>query len=282
MNLAQQEIHIDASDIVCMYCYICLELKNQLRENVRDEIKVLAERFRQKYIGYEYTLFNEKYYQQVIDSLKDALEIIDKQTPLKDPDYWHFYDAIEAFLFRDLHHSQEGEIWGINNFHSVWEAMCLTFLIKNIIPDFLLYKDTKFISTRVLSNFKSNSKFLDFSKIFIVNGSELRPDAVIISSHETDSPGISSGQASIKYQIRRDIVRSTGTDWNDYGYYTLFELEGNRSRVRIAYANQSTGDHTFNKLIRFGQRNDNTLILTSLPDKFYSYWSQHFDDLSIE
>ncbi|HCA97612.1 MAG TPA: hypothetical protein DEP38_24295 [Cyanobacteria bacterium UBA9226] len=55
MNLAQQEIHIDASDIVCMYCYICLELKNQLRENVRDEIKVLAERFRQKYIGYEYT-----------------------------------------------------------------------------------------------------------------------------------------------------------------------------------------------------------------------------------
>lgn len=47
MNLPRQEIHIEASDIVCMYCYTCLEVKNQLRENVREEIKVLTERFRQ-------------------------------------------------------------------------------------------------------------------------------------------------------------------------------------------------------------------------------------------
>ncbi len=141
--------------LISLYCYILTEIKEQLQEEVRAEVQSLAEQFRQQYIGTESSFFSEKSDQPILNCLKDALEVIDNYTPLKDPDYWHFYDAIEAFLFGELQHSAEGEIWGINNFHMVWEAMCLTYLVKNTEPGFLVYLDERLLSTTIIKKFSS-------------------------------------------------------------------------------------------------------------------------------
>ncbi|MDM3863007.1 MAG: hypothetical protein PT118_25005, partial [Aphanizomenon gracile PMC644.10] len=54
MNLPRKEIHFDSTDIVAMYCYILTEIKEQLKQQVNLEINSLAERFKEKYLGYEY------------------------------------------------------------------------------------------------------------------------------------------------------------------------------------------------------------------------------------
>jgi len=269
MDVPRKEVHSEASDIVIMYCYILNEVKQQLEQKVSPEIEALAERFRQKYIGSEYSLFNDKYYQQVIDSLKEAFDIIDKYTPLKDSDYWYFYEVIEAFLFGEIRHSQDGQIWGINNFHSVWEAMCLTYIYTNNNPDFILYVDESLISQKIISKFKSNNKIAEIANAFQINGREVRPDAVIVSYPQTDDSesmwDLGWGKNPRLYTIKRD-------DYNDWA-----------DRIRIAYADRSRGgnNHTLNELAKFFRTEGDLLRITSLPDKFYSYWSLN-DNLSSE
>jgi len=281
MDVLRKEIHFEASDIVSMYCYILTEIKEQLKEEVRAEVQSLAEQFRQQYIGTESSVFSEKSYQTILNCLKDALEVIDNYTPLKDPDYWHFYDAIEAFLFGELEHSAEGEIWGINNFHMVWEAMCLTYLVKTTAPGFLVYLDERLLSSQIINKFKSANKIIDLSEVFRVNGTEVFPDAVIISSEEMP---VSSGWALSfgLYQIKADSWDMT---WNDYGYHTRFTLvfPSTYRTLKIAYLDQNVdGEHTFYNLEKHFPSNRNTLMIDSpLPDKFYSFWDVPYN-LSIE
>ena len=234
MDVPRKEVHSEASDIVIMYCYILNEVKQQLEQKVSAEIEALAERFRQKYIGSEYSLFNDKYYQQVIDSLKEVFDIIDKYTPLKDSDYWHFYEVIEAFLFGEIRHSQDGQIWGINNFHSVWEAMCLTYIYTNNNPDFMLYLDESLISQKIISKFKSNNKIAEIANAFQINGREVRPDAVIVSYPQTDDSESMWDLGWGKNPRLYTIKRNNSNDW--YAYYTSFSCEPSGDGIRIAYA----------------------------------------------
>ncbi len=266
MYLPRKEIHFDATDIVAMYCYILTEIKEQLQQKINPEISSLAELFREKYLGSEYSLFSEQYYQQVINLLKDTLEKIDNYTPVKDVDYWDFYEAIEAFLFGELDTSIEGNIWGISNFYSVWEAMCLTFLARKINPSFILYLDYKFISNEILKKLKEVKKIIDISDIFNINGIDIFPDAVIINSHEKYKQ-VKSNKTEISYELKID-------NWNDYGYLTTFSYKLDQREIKIAYVNQSSSSHTSNELEKekFCQINSNVLTITSLTNKYYSFW----------
>ena len=273
MTLPRKEIHFDATDIVAMYCYILTEIKEQLKQEFNPEINSLAERFKEKYLGYEYSLFNEKYYLQVINELKDTLELIDHYTPIKDSDYWDFYEAIYKFLFGDLDNYIQGKVWGFSNFNTIWEAMCLTYLVKTVNPTFILYLDNQFISSQILIKFNSSNKAIDISNIFKINDIEIFPDAVIISYQKVDENMVFD-QASISYQLKID-------NWNDYSYYTSFWDKDSKRQIKIAYPNQSTGNHTYNELQKFCQINDNVFTITSLPEYFHSYWYIP-DELSVK
>ena len=278
MNLPRKEIHFDATDIVAMYCYILTEIKEQLKQEVNPEINSLAERFKEKYLGYEYSLFNEKYYLQVINELKDTLELIDHYTPIKDSDYWDFYEAIYKFLFGELDNSIQGKVWGFSNFNTIWESMCLTYLVKTVNPTFILYLDNQFISSQVLIKFNSPNKAIDISNIFKINGIEIFPDAVIISSKIFDTS--KNNSESITYKLKKDNFN----DW--YIYYTSFIDETNNENIKIAYANQSKNYHTFNELSKLSKIDgDNLISISSLPDKFYSYWyisSDEYEDFNFQ
>ena len=273
MTLPRKEIHFDATDIVAMYCYILTEIKEQLKQQVNPEINSLAERFKEKYLGYEYSLFNEKYYLQVINELKDALELIDHYTPIKDSDYWDFYEAIYKFLFGELDNSIQGKVWGFSNFNTIWESMCLTYLVKTVNPTFILYLDNQFISSQVLIKFNSPNKAIDISNIFKINGIEIFPDAVIISSQKVDK-NMEFIQTSISYQLKIN-------NWDDSDYRTTFDYKACKRKIKIAYPNQSIRNHTCNELQKFCQSNDKVFTITSLPKHFYSYWDIP-DELSVK
>ena len=271
MDLPRKQVQFTATDIVAMYCYLLNEIKIQLQQEVRSEIKTLAEKFQQKYIGGNYGLFEEYFYVTTMDSLKDALDLIDRNTPIKDPDYWKFYEAIYIFLYGDIQYADDGEIWGIKNFHAVWESMCLTYLAKGTQPSHLLYLDTKFVSDNIVQSFKSASKAIDLSKTFFVNGSTLRPDAILL--------------APISNIIKDRIYKIRQNNWDDYYYRTRVSIVGQRNLISVACMKpiQPMREHTFKWLRQFYGNRDTILVIDRpLPQQFCSFWEIFYDDLDIE
>lgn len=140
----RRTLSVNIHDIIELYSFILDELKKELQEEIDDDIISYSKIFREKHLGSESSLFNEKTYEQTIFILKDILDKIDKRTPYKDDGYWRIYTAIELFLYGDLNTSttsNDGIFWGVNNFYQIWEDMCNTYAFKNFKN--ILYADTK-------------------------------------------------------------------------------------------------------------------------------------------
>mgnify|MGYP001059418373 CR=1 FL=1 len=278
MTLPRQMIHYQSTDIVGMYCYILVEVKQQLHEAVSGEVAALAERFKHKYINAESGLFHDEYSSQTVDSLKDTLELIDRNTALKDTDYWYFYDAIELFLHGAISQADEGEIWGIKNFYSVWESMCLTYLAKTVSPEYILHLDTTFLSNDVVSLANSNTKIVDLANVFSINGRQLVPDAVVFSTGFNEFRWREKNTIFLKKQTYK------GTTWDDYGYTTKFESpDFAEVDLKIAYEGQPLNKHTFEELEKVYRNQNNQLIINNqLPSNFYSFWEIDLKPLSFK
>ena len=236
------------------------EVKQQLKESVSIEITSLSERFREKYLRSGDSFFDEQSYEQVLDILRDTLETIDHNTPIKDADYWQYYEAIELFLYGDLNKEEDGEIWGISNFCDVWESMCLTYIAQNTDPSYLLYLDCKYVSSNILEKTQSSTKIIRSYRTFKLNNIILKPDAVIFSSV---ADKIKSGK--IDYKLKQD-------NWDDGGYRTFFKEE---IRGKIACLGQTTGIHTIEKLKEsygFDPQRKRIIVNKRLPKNFYSFW----------
>jgi len=260
MLLSRQVVQFESTDIVTMYCYIFCEIKQQLKEIINVETMALAERFRQHYIGSQYSLFQEQNYEQVLDILRDALEIIDNNTVIKDVDYWLYYESIEIFLYGDWNQAQNGEIWGIKNFYSVWESMCLTYLAQTVDPALLVYLDDCYVSSQALRRVESTTKVINLSHVFQVNGSQLIPDAIVLTS------------ITSQFQDEKTYRISANTTWNDYSYKTIITGIGHPGS-KVAYINQSY-EHTLEKLKEFYviDQRGGIIIDAPLPPNFYSFW----------
>jgi len=266
MVLPRQVVQFESTDIVTMYCYLFCEIKQQLGEGVGAKITALAERFKEHYLGAKNSLFHEQCYEQVLEILKDALETIDHNTPIKDADYWQYYEAIELFLYGDWQQAENGEIWGIKNFHSVWESMCLTHLVQVTNPSLLLYFDDRYLDSRTLERAKSSAKVINLPKDLQINGSQLKPDAIVLRSVDS------------QIQAKKAYAVSSDTTYNDYFvYYTVFTgIDVKDEKLRIGYIGQSSDHrvHTVTKLQEFYQKDKcgRLIIDDRLPDNFYSFW----------
>ncbi len=141
MDLPRLTIHYESTDIIKLYCFILYAIIEQLQEDVPEkvltrtqEIRFLAEQFRDEYLTHDQSLFDADSYEETILILKEVFDNIDRNTHYKDPDYWQFYEAIETFLYGSLNSdSNDGEFWGIEGqqgFSYVWEDMCQTYFFK--------------------------------------------------------------------------------------------------------------------------------------------------------
>jgi hypothetical protein len=266
MLLPKKVLQFESTDIVSMYCYLFCEVKQQLKESVSTEITSLSERFREKYSRNDDSLFDEQSYEQVLDILKDTLETIDHNTPIKDADYWQYYEAIELFLYGDLNKEEDGEIWGVSNFHSVWESMCLVYISQNTDLSYLLHLDSKYISTRILEQIEGNHKIINLANTFKLNGSYLNPDTVIFSD-------IINSSFINKIRLEKINYKISSFQWDDWGYKT--KIQGEIS-CKVAYIGQPTKTYTIEKLKDFYPYNvkrQRIEINSRLPKEFYSFWN---------
>ena len=273
MVLPRHQIQVESTDIVSLYCYLIREVKTKLDEDISLEVLALAERFQQNYLGLEDGLFLEHSYDRVIDILKEALYTIDRRTPFKDRDYDDFYEAIEKFLYGDWEKADDGEIWGINNFHSIWESICLTYLTKTVDPRNILFLDREFIPNEILTKLDLVPKSINFIKDFKINGVKLIPDALICRSFP-DALSVANYERCLYAR-----------DWDDFGYRTRFTYQSNTlgETVRIGYVGQPTQVHTVSLIDRV-KREQKLKSRLPLPNSFHSYWkiNIHNQNLSLD
>jgi hypothetical protein len=211
MTLTQPTLTYSESDIVRMYCFIFYEVKQALGENegLRAEIKAQAFMFKYKYMYSDSSLFTDAH-DRTIQVLKRLLSKIHSEANYKDADYWHFYDAVETFLFGKLDTKEGGAIWGISSFALVWEDMCMTYVFEHKDKDNIVFADP---DRKVYCNNAAGGQ-----PIFIGGGFE-NPFHI--------------ERGSVRRYMRPDLVRKIASKDDEEVLSDFFEIEKNNSGCNV-------------------------------------------------
>ncbi|WP_227769854.1 hypothetical protein, partial [Hymenobacter sp. 15J16-1T3B] len=215
MNIPKIIIQQEGPPVLQLFCYIYIEIKKELDEvhGVSDRAFELSEQFKESYLQPDSSLFNKDSFADTIGILKNVLQDIDIKTVYKDADFWHFYDAVEAFLYGERDSCSDGIYWGINNFYDVWEDMCQTYVLQSAdFKENVLYAD---IQGRLVDYGKmsSNPFLLSFNNSW--RRRELRPDLVTLT-------GIGYNTAAALYNKVKKVV-------DNESYYTIRWLDYERT-----------------------------------------------------
>lgn len=181
MILPNPVLTLDATALVQMFCFVYGEIKRALGESVTPEVTAQAGAFKSRHLAPDNYLFeNVRSHACTIDLLKEKLYEVDRQTKFKDQDYWHFYDAVEAFLYGEPSESGDGVYWGVTSFSLIWEDMCLVWVHKNLWEG-VQYADTVRYANKVIGGHRLFVKPGFSSPFYFEMGGKkryLRPDLV--------------------------------------------------------------------------------------------------------
>ena len=146
MSIAKNVLVQESPPIVQLFCFIYTEIKKELEEteSISDKAFELAEKFKDAFLQADSGLFEEDSFADTINILKIVFEEIDSKTTYKDEDFWHFYEAVEAFLTGERQDDEEGVYFGINSFYDIWEDLCQTHILSSseYLPK-VLFADVK-------------------------------------------------------------------------------------------------------------------------------------------
>lgn len=179
MDLPKKIIDLDSPSLVEMFCYLFCEIKNALEEEVESYRAItLAFDFKEKYLTYSSSLFDRETFNETLAILKDKLDDIDRFTGYKDEDYWHFFNAVYTFLYgeNEYEDSEDGTIWGLDNFSFVWEDLCFHFASRDQFKDHQILFADRFGKAITYNGFE-NHFYLQINNEY---RRYLRPDLVVI------------------------------------------------------------------------------------------------------
>jgi hypothetical protein len=144
MEFPKKIIDSDSPTLIQMFCFIYSEIKQALEEEFEsNRVKTLSTEFRESYLTHDSSIFDEETFEETMAILKDVLDEIDRTTPYKDADYWHFYDAVYKFLYGENEdpNDDEGNVWGMSNFSVLWEELCFAEAKKRLTETQILFAD---------------------------------------------------------------------------------------------------------------------------------------------
>ena len=170
MNISKNIILQESPTIVQMFCFIYTEIKTELEEidSVANRVLELSDQFKEKHLHPQGGLFAEDTFADTIETLKILLDEIETKTTYKDEDFWHFYEAVEAFLYGEKQDDNTGIYFGISSFADVWEDMCQSYMLaQSEIQETVLFAD--------VDGFLKNRKHLGLPEILPKNETDLNP-----------------------------------------------------------------------------------------------------------
>jgi len=238
MNLPCHFLHHKPDTLIDLFCFILHELNNELEFETDERVIELSKSFKEQYLTYEQSLFDEDTFDTTIGILKDTLDDIDKITAYKDSDYWKLYEAIEIFLYGELDMDdthEDGVFWGISNFHEIWEDMCNAYMFNHRDRYNIIYADTniKLNGKRVANHSAGRVRIYkrnDFDNPFYIAFREekrwMRPDCIHLQNSKSLYDEIIGIHIIKEHQNRLDFeIRSlnkgeqTKSDINVYNYF---------------------------------------------------------------
>jgi hypothetical protein len=168
--------------ILQLFSFIFTEIKRELgeTENVPEKAFELSDSFKLKYLQTESSLFDEFTFTETLESLRAQLDEIERETTYKDDDFWHFYDAIESFLYGEKTDDSDGIFWGISNFYDVWEDMCQAYVIQSNLKPYILFADMNSRLSNLLNIQRNPFKVRNNN---IEQYRMLRPDLVLLEEN---------------------------------------------------------------------------------------------------
>lgn len=180
MNIAKNILVKESPPILQLFCFIYTEIKRELEEleNISDRAAELAEEFKENYLQPNSSLFGEDTFAETVDILRETLENIDTKTAYKDDDYWHFFEAVEAFLYGERQEDNKGIYWGFSSFYDIWEDMCQTYVLNT--PEYkerAIFADRGGYLEQFPNEYPINPFELKLNKLKRVR--YLRPDVVL-------------------------------------------------------------------------------------------------------
>lgn len=154
MELPSRRVESLATEIVQLFCYIYFELLVEMKDSdcAPQEVIFLHDDFKDKFLYNYDELFNYNYFDEIIVILKDVFAKIDTSTKYKDASYYEYYNAIDTFLYGAISEADNnGIVWGISNFWSIWEDMCTKVAYEDFASD-LYFLDSNYYSNTKVGN----------------------------------------------------------------------------------------------------------------------------------
>lgn len=259
MTIAKNVLVQSSPPILQLFSFIYTEIKKELGEldTVPDKAFELSETFRELHLQPDSSLFDEFTFGETLQVLRMSLEDIESETVYKDEDFWHFYDAIESFLYGEKTNDTEGIYWGISNFYDIWEDMCQAYVLQSHLKSYIAFADVK---GQLLSYLNIEPNPFTLRKNQLGKFRMLRPDLVILS----ENPVIEYSSFFEKIYHKRSILIQNTT------------AEGGREELvlRLKSRDYNDIDELRVKLIDTYNKNPKD------PQKYENVRRVDFDDLS--
>lgn len=181
MNIAKNVIIKSTPPILQLFCFIFTEIKSELQEQDLIPIKAseLSEQFKENYLQQDSTLFREDSFAETLELLREILEEIDLKTTYKDEDFWHFYEAVEAFLYGERVENEEDIYWGFSSFYDIWEDMCQSYVLNK--PEYEEKAVFADINGKLVKRFDVNPHPFELKLNKIEKNRTLKPDLVLLN-----------------------------------------------------------------------------------------------------
>lgn len=207
MNIAKNVLVHNSPVVIQLFCFIYTEIKKELEEldSIPDRAVELTETFKDNYLQPDSSLFSEDSFADTISILKNVFEEIESKTTYKDEDFWHFYEAIEAFLMGERLEDDNGVYFGISNFYDVWEDMCQTHVLENK-DKATLYSEEYAVFAEIqgalanLKEFNKNPFKTEINKNY--KPRDIRPDLVLLYPPELNDNFINQIYSTQTVQVR--------------------------------------------------------------------------------
>lgn len=242
MSLSKSIIVQSSPPLIQLFSFIFTEIKKELQEfdTIPDRAYELADLFKETYLQTDSTLFgSEEMLNQNIGIMKEVLEEIEINTVYRDDDYWHFFDAVESFLYSEKS-DEDGIYWGISNFYDVWEDMCQTYsLNKEPFKTNALFADI-------------NGGLIDYGKLGInpfeitlnkePTKRNLKPDLVIRKVIQEVKPSISFEEVFYEHLLANRkwvTIKLLNEDYKELYYEFWKKLIPNYNANNIKYPEHS-------------------------------------------
>ena len=226
MNIAKNILIKESPPILQIFCFIYTEIKRELEEleHISDRAAELAEEFKENYLQPNSSLFGEDTFAETVDILRETLEDIDTKTAYKDDDYWHFFEAVEAFLYGERQEDNKGIYWGFSSFYDIWEDMCQTYVLNT--PEYkerAIFADIGGYLEQLLNEYPINPFELKLNKL--LKPRDLRPDLVLKEKeyaiekfYEAESRDLLEGKPAFRVKLLNilDVKKSHPEVYDKY------------------------------------------------------------------